>query len=160
MNGLKRRIAGTWIPKLIIGDAGYTQSEWMLVPLPGRNLQGINEAYNHKQSSTRIIMERAFGRLKGVWRILYKPMWKLDEALLPKLVYVCCILHNILLEHNENVDEDVLLPKHHDEGRRQQISRQIVTSESEAIRQAIIQHLHIVEVCLNRPYYISDREEH
>ena len=56
LNGPKRRIAGTWILELIVGDAGYTQSEWMLVPLPGRNLHGMYESYNYKQSSTRIIV--------------------------------------------------------------------------------------------------------
>ena len=74
LNGPKRRIASTWIPQLIIGDTGYTQSKWMLVPLPGRNLHGMYESYNYKQSSTRIIVEHAFGRLTGVWRILYKPI--------------------------------------------------------------------------------------
>ena len=73
-NGPKRRILGTWILELIVGDIGYTQSEWMLVPLPGRNLHGMYESYNYKQSSTRIIVECAFGRLKGVLRILYKPI--------------------------------------------------------------------------------------
>ena len=65
LNGPKRRIAGTWILELIVVDARYIQSEWMLVPIPGRNLHGMYESYNYKQSSTHIIVERAFGRLKG-----------------------------------------------------------------------------------------------
>ena len=158
LNGPKRQIQGIWIPELIIGDAGYTQSEWMLVPLPGRNLHGLHESYNHKHSSTRIIVERAFGRLKGVWRILYKPMWSPNEAMVPKLIYVCCILHNILLEFNDTIDEDVPLSGHHDEGRRQQISRHVITNEAEIIREAIIQHLHVVEVRTGRRYYVPRRE--
>jgi hypothetical protein len=73
LNGQKRQIQGKWIPKFIVGDSSYTQSEWMLVPLPGRKLRGIYDDYNYKQSNTRIVVEQAFGRLKGVWRILHCP---------------------------------------------------------------------------------------
>jgi hypothetical protein len=47
LNGQKRQIQGKWIPELIVGDSGYTQLEWMLVPLPWRNLRGIYEDYNY-----------------------------------------------------------------------------------------------------------------
>jgi hypothetical protein len=105
----------------------------MLVPLLGRNLRGIYEDYNYKQSSTRIIVEQAFGRLKGIWRVLHRPIWNPDEKLVSQLIYVCCILHNIMLEHNDTVDDDIPLVGHHDEGRRQQISRQVVSSEAKEI---------------------------
>ena len=130
----------------------------MLVPLPERNLHGMYKSYNYKQSSTRIIVERAFGRLKGVWRILYKPIWHPHEAFVPKLNYACCILHNILLEHNDVVDEDIPLPGHHDEGRRQQISRHVITDEAESLRESIIQHLEVVEARTNRLYYVPHRQ--
>jgi hypothetical protein len=38
-------------------------------------------------------------------------------------------LHNIILKHNDIVDDDILFVGHHDEGRRQQISKQVVSSE-------------------------------
>ena len=93
-----------------------------------------------------------------MWRILYKPMWSPNEAMVPKLIYVCCILHNILLEFNDTIDEDIPLPGHHDEGKRQQISRHVITNEAEIIREAIIQHLHAVEVHTGRRYYVPRRE--
>jgi hypothetical protein len=84
-------------------------------------LRDVYEDYNHKQISTRIVVEQAFGRLKGVWRVLHCPIWNPDEKLVPKLIYVCCLLHNIILEHNDIVDDSVPLIGHHDGGRRQQI---------------------------------------
>jgi hypothetical protein len=48
LNGQKQQIQGKWIPELIVGDFGYTQLEWMLVPLPWRNLHGIYDDYNYK----------------------------------------------------------------------------------------------------------------
>ena len=61
LNGQKWQIQRKWILILIMRDSGYTQLEWMLVPLPWRNLD-----YNYKQSSIRIIVEQAFERLKDV----------------------------------------------------------------------------------------------
>jgi hypothetical protein len=133
LNGQKRQIQGKWILELIVEDFGYTQSEWMLVPLPGRYLRGIYDDYNYKQSNTRIVVEQAFGRLKGIWRVLHCPIWNPDEKLVPKFIHVCCLLHNIMLEYNDIVDDDVPLVGHHDEGRRQQISRQVISSKAAEI---------------------------
>jgi hypothetical protein len=65
--------------------------------------------------------------------VLHRPIWNLDEKLVPKFIYVCCLLHNIMLEYNDIVDDDVPLVGHHDEGRHQQISRQVISSEVEEI---------------------------
>jgi hypothetical protein len=56
-----------------------------------------------------------------------------------------------MLEHNDIVDDDTLLVGHHDEGRRQQISKQIVSSEVEEIQDAILDHLALTEARANRP---------
>ena len=65
--------------------------------------------------------------------MLYHPIWNPNEKLVPKLIYVCCFLHNIMLKHNDIIDDDVPLVGHHDEGRHQQIFRQIVSSAIEEI---------------------------
>jgi hypothetical protein len=105
----------------------------MLIPLLEKNLSGIYDDYNYKQNNTRIVVEQACGRLKGVWKILHCPIWNHNEKLVPNLIYVCCLSHNIILEYNDIVDDDVPLVGHHDEGRRQQISRQVVSSEAKEI---------------------------
>ncbi|MCO5571393.1 hypothetical protein L7F22_025133 [Adiantum nelumboides] len=50
------------------------------------------------QSSTRIIVERAFGRLKGAWQKLKGTISSLDVSKLPSLIYACCILHNMVVD--------------------------------------------------------------
>ena len=101
-----------------MGDSKYTQSEWMLIPLLGRNLCALYDDYNYKQGKTRIVIEQAFERLKGIWRVLHLCIRNPNKKLVPKLIYVSCLLLNVMLKHN-----DILRISHHDEGRHQQISR-------------------------------------
>ena len=50
--------------------------------------------FNYRQSRARMVVENAFGRLKGQWRCLLKQM---DFALenVPNVVAACVILHNL-----------------------------------------------------------------
>ena len=52
--------------------------------------------WNYVQSSTRMCVERAFGMLKGRWRILLK---RIDVHLknVPNLVAACLVLHNMCI---------------------------------------------------------------
>ncbi|MCO5591135.1 hypothetical protein L7F22_045116 [Adiantum nelumboides] len=50
------------------------------------------------QSSTRIIVEHAFGRLKGTWQILKGTISSPNLSKLPSLIYACCILHNMVVD--------------------------------------------------------------
>jgi hypothetical protein len=113
----------------------------MLIPLPGRNLCTQYDDHNYKQGNTRIVIEQAFGRLKGIWRVLHRCIRNPNETLVSMLIYVSCFLLNVMLKHNDIMDDDILLISHYDEGRCQQMFRQVVKSEVEEIQDAIIEHL-------------------
>ena len=53
-----------------------------------------------------MVIEQAFGKLKGRWRCL---LVKLDELVdkIPLTIKTCCILHNICIEVCDNVDVDL-----------------------------------------------------
>jgi hypothetical protein len=58
-------------------------------------------------------------------------------------------LHTITLEHNNIVEDDVLLVGHQDKGRGQQISKKVISSEAEEIQDAILEHLALIEAHAN-----------
>jgi hypothetical protein len=88
----------------IIGYSGFGNYEWLLAAYKPHNLLGIHgrRRYNKIHSSTRMPIERAFGQLKGRWRILLDVVRSFDIARICKMIYVCCILHNICIERNEH----------------------------------------------------------
>ncbi|MCO5607538.1 hypothetical protein L7F22_061735 [Adiantum nelumboides] len=82
-----------------IGDGGYVLLPWLMIPFPRPQLVSQRHRnYNFMQSSTRIIVERAFGRLKRKWQILKGIISSPDLSRLPSLIYACCILHNMVVD--------------------------------------------------------------
>jgi DDE superfamily endonuclease len=141
LNGPTRFIQGIPIPELLIGDAGYTQTTYMLIPLPGYKLTPMCNQYNFKHSSTRMVVERSFGILKGVWQILKRPMYMPDCVMVSSIMHTTCILHNIMLDREDRPDDELPLARHHDEGYRQQINMRVITDEALLIKNAIVEHL-------------------
>ena len=85
-------------PYTLVGDAAYPCRPWMLAPFKGHKDGLSREEYhwNFVQSFTRMCVERAFGMLKGRWRILLK---RVDVHLknVPDLVLTCLVLHNMCI---------------------------------------------------------------
>ena len=95
--------AGKFSLYALFGDVAYPCRSWMLAPFKGYKDELSREEYhwNFVQSSTRMCIERAFGMLKGRWRILLK---RIDAHLknVPKLVSTCLVLHNICIIFGDN----------------------------------------------------------
>jgi hypothetical protein len=101
----KKVISGAFLPYKLIGDAAYPMRPWFYSPFKGEK-EGMSRAkahWNFIQSSTRMAVERAFGILKGRWRILLK---RIDMLLkhVPNLVTTCICLHNLCIIHGNNFD--------------------------------------------------------
>ncbi|KAH9320546.1 hypothetical protein KI387_015185 [Taxus chinensis] len=100
LNGRSVSLGLTHMREYIIGDGGYPLLPWLITPFSGA-LTNEKREFNFKLSSTRIVVECAFGRLKSTWRILHSMICQPNLKMLPKTILVCCILHNMLLAFDE-----------------------------------------------------------
>jgi hypothetical protein len=78
----------------IVADGGYALSRWCMVPF--RDLGALTPSqrrFNNRQSSTRMVVERAFGQLKGRWRILQNLATQ-GVVRAAAIIEGCCVLHN------------------------------------------------------------------
>ncbi|GBG82203.1 hypothetical protein CBR_g34486 [Chara braunii] len=91
----------------ILGDNGYPPSEWVVVPYGGINQHPDEERFDTKQKVASGAVERAFGRLKGMWRLF---LWthKTNLESLSQQFTAVCILHNILLDAGIEFDDNLL----------------------------------------------------
>lgn len=96
-----RNIGGVNVGYYILGDSAYPLQNWLLKPFTdtGR-LTAEQQVYNFKVCRARVVVENAFGRLKGRWRCLMK---RNDCAvnLVKSMVLTCCALHNLCESHGE-----------------------------------------------------------
>ena len=92
-----RRIGRQNIKSLLVADPAYKLTSWCMKPYPETlAITESQRAFNKSLSSARVVIEQAYGILKGRWRCL---LTKLDDSVdkVPETIIVCCILHNICL---------------------------------------------------------------
>ena len=90
----------------ILGDAGYPLLPWLMVPyMTTASLTTEQYEYNQWHSSTRMVVERSFGLLKGRWRVLLGCAQISDPNRLAHIATACVALHNFCLSRRDELDD-------------------------------------------------------
>lgn len=85
----------------LLGDSAYPLSKYLLTPhRDNGHLNELQRNFNTKLSQTRVVIERAFGILKGRFRKL-KYVHMYNTEMIPLVILSCCILHNICIDNED-----------------------------------------------------------
>ena len=135
-------MCGVSVPPYIIGDAAYPLKTWLMKPFPDRGLSEDRRNYNYRISRARMVVENAFGRLKGRWRRLLKRCdMTLDKV--PTVIAACCILHNICEVLKDNFDEQWRVDNEDLTSQHAQDGDEAESSQPHAIRLALMNHFNM-----------------
>ena len=90
----------------IVGDAAYQLMTWVMTPFKDNGkVTREQKTYNYIQSSTRTVIERAFGLLKGRFpRLRYLDMSNLEDMC--KMIIAICTIHNFILDQDDGLEFD------------------------------------------------------
>lgn len=126
LNGNKLPLSeGTELREYIVGDSGFPLLPWLLTPFKGKKARAQIEdhqaRFNRRHFATRVVAQRALTRLKDMWKIIGGVMWMPDRNKLPRIIFVCCLLHNIIIDLEDDVQDELVLSHEHDPGYRQEV---------------------------------------
>lgn len=100
----------TELREYIVGDEGYPLLPWLITPYKGSNLEESNAKFNERILATHSVAKKALTRLKDAWRMIKGDLWRPDKHKLPRFILVCCILHNIVIDMENDDQDSVDLP--------------------------------------------------
>lgn len=126
LNGKKIHLSKeTELTEYIIGDSGFPLLPWLVTPYQAKELSKSEADFNKRLLATQVVAHRAFARLKEVWKMIQGEMWRPDRHKLPRFILVCCILHNIVIDMEDDVLDEFPSSFNHDPGYRQEICESV-----------------------------------
>ena len=130
-------IKGTDLRPLIVGDSAYPLKTWLICPFRYNGvLTPEQRRFNRELSRGRVVIEQAFGLMKGRWRVLMKRLDE-DTERVPSTILACCILHNICTMRNDVFDAEFEEEAREDE----EYYGGVPGEAAETVRQAIVEYL-------------------
>ena len=109
---LSRVITSVRVPPSIVGDSAHALSDWLMKPYTDNgNLMREQVNFNKILSMTRVVVENAYGRLKGRFRSIAKRL-DLNVENVCLVIAACCVLHNFCEVMGEDFSEEFFLVTH------------------------------------------------
>ena len=100
------RMDGCSVPLVILGDPAYPLMPWLMKPYTeNEHTPQDKKHFNYRQSRARMVVENAFGRLKGRWRCLLKRLdFKLENVV--AVTATCVVLQYICEKYGDHFEDE------------------------------------------------------
>ena len=90
----------------LIGDTAYPLRPYLMTAYHGGRLTPPQQRFNKVLTKLRVVVERAYGKLKMRWRCILKELED-DTQRVADITLACCILHNFCIIIGDDLDDSV-----------------------------------------------------
>ena len=95
-------VEGVKVPPLMLGDSAFPIQSWLMKPYTSAVLTPLQQYFNYRLSRARMVIEEAYGELKGRWRVLQRKCESAQKEVRDNTL-ACIALHNICIERGETL---------------------------------------------------------
>ena len=88
------------IGPIILGDGAFPLQPWLQKPYSNATLTREQSYFNYRLSRARMVVEAAFGMLKGRWRVLQRKC-EASKEVVRSYSLACVVLHNLCIERGD-----------------------------------------------------------
>jgi hypothetical protein len=113
---------GSVVREYVVGDASYPLLPWLMTPYQEQDLPAAKAEFNKRHKAATTVVENALATLKGRWRVIQGELWRPDKHRLPRIIFVCCLITNIIIDMEGTPGKEMLVTGNHDQGYKQQFS--------------------------------------
>ena len=96
-------IGGVTVSPLVLGDSAFPFKPWIMKPFISAVLTPMQSNFNYRLSRARMVVECAYGQLKGRWRILLRKC-ESTPVELRSACLACIVVHNICIARGESLN--------------------------------------------------------
>ena len=96
-------IGSITVSPIISGDLAFPFKLWLMKPFTSAVLTPIQSNFNYRLSRAVMVVECAYGQLKGPWRILRRKC-ESTPVELRSVCLACIVLHNICISRGESLN--------------------------------------------------------
>lgn len=100
------KVGNVNVPPLLIADSAFSMQPWLLKPYTHAVLTTEQRYFNYRLSRARMVVEGAFGHLKGRWRVLMRKN-ESSPSEVKMATLACMVLHNICIEKGERISNNL-----------------------------------------------------
>jgi hypothetical protein len=90
----------------LLGDSGYSNNPFLFVPYTDP-VDGYMIRFNRAQKTTRCTIERSFGIQKKKYSMYCTLKNRMSHTKVSWVIVACCVLHNLAIDLNMPLDEDL-----------------------------------------------------
>lgn len=122
---------GVTVPPLILGDSAFPFQTWLMKPFTNAVLSPQQRYYNYRLSRARMVIEGAYGQLKGRWRVLMRKCESPPEKV-RTITLACVVLHNVCIERKDTLSNqlDLTVDPATNDRRDREVIRRILNMRS------------------------------